>query len=124
MILRDSHFGAADKDVRDDTDVSEFCDRMLRRFGLELSRRFQIRNKREVDEAAVFRAYFKTELTRSFEERKRFDVACDSADLAENDVGAAFSRTAEGVFDLVRDVRNHLDCAAEIRSGALFCDDR
>ena len=68
VILRNRHFGAAHQNVRENTDVAEFCHRMLGGLGLEFSSGLEVRHQNQVDEAGVFYADFKTELPCGFEE--------------------------------------------------------
>ena len=62
------------------------------------------------------------ELPDRLEERQALDVADRAADLDEHDVHVA-GAAADRVLDLVGDVRNHLDGAAEIVAAALLLDD-
>ncbi len=120
VILRDCHFGAAHENVGEDTDVAKFGNRVLRRFCLEFACGLQVRHQNQVDKAGVFHADFEAELPCGFEERERFDVASDTADFAEHDVGAAFGSGTEGVLDFVGDVRNHLHRTAEVLARAFL----
>ena len=122
MILRDCHFGTAHENVREDTDIAELGNRVLRRLCLEFACGLQVRHQNQVDKAGVFHADFKTELSCGFEEWERFNVACDTADFAEHDVSAAFGCRAEGVLDFVGNVRNYLHGAAEVLARAFFCE--
>jgi hypothetical protein len=59
------------------------------------------------------------------EEGQRLDVADRAADLDDDHVGSAVARDApDPLLDLVRDVRDDLDRAAEVVAAALLGDDR
>ncbi len=72
-------------------------------------------------EQGAIGAAFAANLTDSFEERQRFDVADGTADLDQGDV-EAFGRGVDAAFDLVGDMRNDLHGRAEIVATALFTD--
>ena len=59
------------------------------------------------------------------EERQRLDVAHGAAHLDDDDVRLAVTRDAlDALLDLVGDVRDDLDRAAEVVAAALLGDDR
>src|SRR5215468_10068817 len=96
---------------------------MLRRFRLQLAGSGDVRNERNVNEERVFSSLFVSHLANRFEKRQRFNVADRAADLDNHDVGLTVdSNLANRVFDLVRDVRDDLDCLAKIIAAALFFD--
>ena len=65
------------------------------------------------------------ELADGFQERQRFDVADCAADLDDADICIAGERDPlDAVFDLVRDMRDHLDGRAQIIAAPFFVDDR
>ena len=64
-------------------------------------------------------------LADGLEERQRFDVADGPADLDDDDVRIAVAGHAtDALLDLVGDVRDDLDGAAEVVAAALLGDDR
>jgi hypothetical protein len=67
------------------------------------------------------RGFSLRELADRLEERQAFDVADRAADLAEHEVGLVLA-DADEVLDLVGDVRDHLDRAAEIVAAALLLE--
>ncbi len=87
---------------------------------LEFACGLQVRHENQVDKASVFDADFEAELSCGFQERKRFNVACDTTDFAEHDVCAAFGCRTECVLDFVGDVRNDLHGTAQVLSGAFL----
>ena len=91
---------------------------MLRRLGLELARRLQVWDERQVNEASVLRAFLESKLPRRFKERQRLDVAGHAADLAKDNVAVVFARAADRRLDLVGDVRHDLHRAAKIAACA------
>ncbi len=98
---------------------------MLGRFGLELVCRAEVRQQREVDEHHVLFADEVAHLADRFQERQRFDVADRAADLDDAHFRAArFGDPRDVRFDLVGDVRDHLNRRAEIVAAAFLLDDR
>ncbi len=74
-----------------------------------------------MDEDCVFAADLVPELTYRLEEWQRLDIADGPSDLDDDHV--AFWREAlHRAFDLVGDVRNHLDGRAEVFPAALLGD--
>ena len=86
-VVGDRTLGAHDENVRLDTDLHQLAHRVLRRLGLELARRRDVRQQREVDEDRVLATDVVAELTNRLEERQRFDVADRAADFDDHDVG-------------------------------------
>ena len=65
------------------------------------------------------------ELADRLQERQRLDVAHRAADLGDDDVDVlALPHELDAVLDLVGDVRDHLDRAAEVVAAALLADHR
>src|SRR5665213_1040891 len=108
-----------------DPDRAQLAHAVLRRLRLELVGGTEMREQREVHEHHVLVTDQVPHLPDRFEERQRFDVADRSADLDDADVGAApFGDARDVCFDLVGDVRDHLDGRAEIVAAALLLDHR
>jgi hypothetical protein len=80
--------GAADQHVRLDADLAQLADRLLGRLGLQLARRAQEGQQRQVDEHAVVHTDLEAELADGLEERQALDVADRAADLGDRDVGS------------------------------------
>ena len=121
-VVGERALGAADEDVRLDSDLHQLAHRVLRRLGLQLARRRDVRHQREVDEDRVLAADVVAELADRLEERQRLDVADRAADLDDHDV--VLRREApHRRLDLVGDVRNHLHRRAEVFAAALLGDD-
>ena len=78
--------GAADEHVGLDTDLAQLADRVLRRLGLQLAGRLEIRHERQVDVEAVLLADVERELANRFEERQALDVADRAADFGDHHV--------------------------------------
>ena len=84
-----------------------------------------MRHQRQVAVHHVLVADVVAHLTNRFEEGQPLDVADRAADFDDADVGAGGLRDALDVrFDLVGDVRNHLDGRAEIIAAPLLFDHR
>ena len=118
--------GAADQNVGLDTDLAQLADRVLRRLGLQLAGRLQVRHEREVDVQAVFLADIERELADGFEERQAFDVADRAADFGDDDVDVfvVVASLAMHAFDFVGDVRNDLHGLAQELAAPFLVDDR
>ena len=86
VLAADRPLGAADQNVGLDTDLPQQADGVLRRLGLQLAGRLQVRHQRQVDVQAVLLADVERELADRFEERLAFDVADRAADLGDDDV--------------------------------------
>ena len=71
VVLRDLPLGPADQHVRLDADLAQLHDAVLRRLGLQLAGRLQVRHERQVDEQAVVLADVEGELADGLEERHR-----------------------------------------------------
>ena len=116
---------AQDDDVRLDADAAQLLDRVLGGLGLELARGGQGGEQRDVDVQDVGPADVLAHLADGLEERQRLDVADGAADLDDDDVRVAVAGDAPDAFlDLVGDVRDDLDGAAEVVAAALLGDDR
>src|SRR3712207_714694 len=108
-----------------DTDPPKLVDRVLRRLRLELARRLDERDVRDVDVEDVLGARLAPELPDRLEERERLDVADRPSDLRDDDVRVARrADAADALLDLVRDVRDDLDGRAEVLALPLLPDDR
>ena len=108
-----------------DTDAAQLLDRVLRGLGLELAGRGEGRQQRHVDVQDVGPPDVLAHLADGLEERQRFDVADGPADLDDDHVRVAVARDpADPFLDLVGDVRDHLDGAAEVVAAPLLGDDR
>src|SRR6185436_16941507 len=115
--------GAAEQRVGLDADLAQLLDRVLGRLGLDLPRRGDVRNKRQVYVADVIATQFQPHLPDRLQERQRLDVAHRAADLDDRHLGFAGAALDEGL-DLVGDVRNDLHRAAEVVAAALLLDHR
>ena len=111
-------------DVGVDTDAAQLVHRVLRRLRLQLARRLDERDERDVDVHDVLRPDLAPELADRLEERQRLDVADRAADLGDDDVGRRrLGRAPDARLDLVRDVRDHLHGRAEELALALLAQD-
>ena len=117
--------GAQDDDVGLDADPAQLLDRVLGGLGLELARGGQGGEQRDVDVQDVGPPDVLAHLADGLEERQRFDVADGPADLDDDDVRIAVAGDPrDPLLDLVGDVRDDLDRAAEVVAAALLGDDR
>ena len=98
---------------------------MLRRLRLQLARRLDERDERDVEVEDVLRPDLAAELPDRLEERERLDVPDRAADLRDHDVGGVGCRAAaDPRLDLVRDVRDHLHGRAEELAAPLLAEHR
>ena len=124
-LVADRVVRAQDDDVRLDADPAQLLDRVLGGLGLELAGRGEGRQQRHVDVQHVGPPDVLAHLADGLEERQRFDVADGPADLDDHDVRIAVAGdAADPLLDLVGDVRDDLDGAAEVVAAALLGDDR
>ena len=126
--LRHVAVTAQDQRVRRDADAAQGGYRMLGGFGLQLPRRRQKRDQRDVQEEAVLPADRMPHLPGCLQERLRLDVADGAADLGDDDVGpvslgVGLSHLQDAGLDLVGDVRDHLHGVTEVLAAALLGDD-
>ena len=124
-LVADRVVGAQDDDVGLDADAAQLLDRVLGGLGLELARGGQRGEQRDVDVQHVRPPDVLAHLADGLEERQRLDVADGAADLDDHDVRIAVAGdAADALLDLVGDVRDDLDRAAEVVAAALLGDDR
>ena len=115
--------GAQDDHVGLDADAAQLLDGVLRRLRLELARGHERRQQRDVDVQDVGPADVLAHLADGLEERQALDVADRAADLDDDHVRVAVARDAlDALLDLVRDVRDDLDGAAEVVAAPLLRD--
>jgi len=123
LVLRQRLLGAAQQHVRPDADALQLLDRMLRRLGLDLAARAQIRHQRQVHVQHVVMRALETHLADGLQERQRLDVAHRAAHFHQRHVGVA-GAFDDAALDLVGDVRDHLHRAAEVLAAALLAQHR
>src|SRR5215471_15966878 len=71
---RDWPVAAAEEDIRLDAETEKFLRRMLRRLGLQLTRRGNPRNQGQMHEEDALTTEFVAELANGFEKRQALDV--------------------------------------------------
>src|SRR5215211_4758683 len=97
---------------------------MLRGLRLDLAGRADIRQPGHVDEEYVLAPDLIAKLSQRLQERLRLDVTDRATDLHDNHVRVRFFGDAgDAAFNLVRDVRDDLDRAAEKVTAALLAND-
>ena len=122
FAVRDGLLGTAQQQIGLDTDILQFADAVLGRFGLELSRRGDKGHQGHMDEHGLPAAEVVAQLPDGFQERQAFDVADRAADFTEDEI-LAVEVGLDEFLDGVGDVRDHLDGGAEIFAAALPGDD-
>ncbi len=106
-----------------DADAAQLLDRVLGRLGLELAGGGQLGQQRHVHIQHVRPADVLAHLADRLEERQALDVADRAADLDDHHVRIPVAGDPGDPFlDLVRDVRDDLDRAAEVVSATLLRD--
>ena len=124
-VGRDFMLGPADDDVRLDADAAQFFDAVLGRFRFQFAGGGDIGDQGDMDVKGVVLADFLAHLADGLEERQAFDVADRAADFSDDHVGVVFTADEINPFlDLVGDVGNDLDGAAQVVAAALLVDDR
>src|SRR5438552_11738783 len=117
-------FAAADQDVGGDADFPQLRHRLLGRFGFEFSGGLDEGHIRDVNEQGVARSYFESELPDRFQKRQSFNVAGCSSDLGDDNIGfGLFGDLADSTLNFIRDVRNDLDCFAQVIAFAFLFQD-
>ena len=121
-FVREITVGAAEQNVRLNSDAQQFLDRVLGGLGLQLSGGGDVGHQRDVDEERVVAAQFLAHLADGFDKGQRLDVANGAADLDDRQVDI-LRDLLHRALDLVGDVRNHLHRLAEIVAATLLGDD-
>src|SRR5262249_21087708 len=102
-------FGAANEDVRLNTDLAKLPDAVLGGLGLQLACGLQIRDERQVDVKAIGFADIQGKLPNGLKVGHAFDVADGAPDFSNDDVHVVGSEFVNRGLDLVGDVWNDLD---------------
>ncbi len=113
FLVGDRLLRAADEDIRRDADGLQFLDAVLRRFGLEFTRRRQPGQEGQVHENALAAGFVMAELTDGLEEGQAFDVAHRAANFAEHEIDLILADRDE-FLDFVGNMRNDLDRFAQV----------
>ena len=104
-----------------DTDTLQFLDGMLGRLGLQLTRGFQVRHQRQVQEHGAFAPELVAQLANCFKKRQALDIADRAADFTKHKI--LVIDVAEREFlDRISHVRNHLDGRPQIIAAAFLFD--
>ncbi len=121
-VLGEKAVGAAQQNVRLNSDAQQFLHRVLRGLGLQLLRRRNKRHQRHMHKQRVLAPGLLAHLADRLDKRQRLDVAHRAADLDDENVHIlrAFLRRR---LDLVGHVRNHLHGLPEVVATALLGDD-
>ena len=88
--------GSHDQNVGLNTDLPQLADAVLRRLGLGLAGRLQVRHQREVHEQAILLADVERDLPDGLEERQPLDVAHRAAELRDHHVDARRIEVEDG----------------------------
>ena len=123
QALGDGLVAAADDHVGLDTPAAQLGHRVLGRLGLLLAGH-QVGHQGQVHVADVLPADVPAELADGLNEGDDLDVAHRAADLDDDDVDVVVGQPAHPVLDLVGDVGDDLDGAAEEVAPPLLLDHR
>ncbi|MCY1170711.1 hypothetical protein D9M73_107980 [compost metagenome] len=115
-------FAAAHQHVWLHAERRQFAHRMLRRLGLQLTRRRDIRHQRHVDADRIAASEIVAELPDRLDERQRFDIADRPADFAQHEIEIVGLGLRE-FLDRIGDVRDDLHRGAQIIAAPLARDD-
>ncbi len=114
------HLLSRHDDVGRDAHRPEFLDGVLGGLGLLLSRRGNVRHKRDMDIKTILTPDLSSYLSHRFEEGLALDVADGAADLRHHDVRARLAaHGVDVVLDGARHMRDDLHRLAEILPSAL-----
>ena len=114
--------GAADENVRLDSNLHELPDGVLGRLGLELTYGGDVRDEGQVDEDGVLAPFVLAELPDGLQERQALDVADRAADLRDDHV-VVVGEEPQTALDLIGDMRDDLNGGAQVLALALLGDD-
>src|SRR5262245_34999679 len=88
LLARDRAVGAAKKNVGLDADRAQFLDRMLRRFGLELTRMRDEGKEGQMNKDCMIALQLIAELADRFEKGKSFNISNRAANLDQGEIRA------------------------------------
>jgi hypothetical protein len=114
---------AAEQGIGGDTDGSELAYRVLGRLCLELVGGGDKGYESQMEVGRVVTTQLEPQLPDRLEEGERLDVSDRAADLDDHHIHA-LGQPQHGFFDLVGDMRNHLDGLAQIVATPFLVDDR
>ena len=115
--------GAANDHIGGDPHAPQLHYRMLGRLGLHLAGGANMRQQRDMDVQHIIAANILAHLANSFEERQPFNIANCAANFDDHDIGVGLTcDCGDPAFDLIGDMRDHLDRAAQIIAAALLLD--
>ena len=124
-VLRNLQFGTADNHVGLDADGEQLLDGVLGGLGLQLIGAGNVRHQCHVDVHGVASAHFGDELADCLQERCALDVAHCAADLGDDHIGVGLlAHPIDALLDLVGDVGDDLNGAAQIVAAALLVQNR
>ena len=115
-------FRPADQHVGRDADLAQLGHALLAGLGLDLAGGLDEGDVGQVDVHHVVAAILEADLAERLEEGQPLDVADGAALLDEDHVDALLVHGADAGLDLVGDVRDHLDRAAEVVAVALLAE--
>ena len=116
---RQQAIGAAEQNVRLNTDLPQFSDRMLCGLGLQLTRSLHKGDQRQMNEDGVFLTDLIAHLTNRFKKGEAFNIPHRAPDL-HDDYIQVITQLLDGGLDFVGNVRNDLNRLAQIVPPPLF----
>ena len=117
-------FCTAYDDIRLNTDGTKFLYAVLCRLGLQFSSRMDIWNQSYVNvENVVAVRNILLNLTNSFQEWQRFDIAYGTADFGDNNISIVIAAYTENTFlDFIGNVRNNLNSGSQVFAFSFLID--
>ena len=112
-FLVEHAIGAAQKNIRLNSQPGQLFDAMLRRFGFQFAAAGDVRHQSQVNIQNILAAQVPSHLAHRFQERQPLDIAHRAADLTDGDI-ISFGGGEDAPFDLVGDMRDHLNRAAKV----------
>jgi hypothetical protein len=121
-IVGEGRFRAADEGVGQDADFAQFGHALLAGLGFEFAGGANVGQVGHVHIHDIVAPLLQPDLADGLEEGQAFDIAHRAADLGHHDIDARLGQGADARFDLVGDVRDHLDGVAEVVAAALLLE--
>ncbi len=114
---------AGDDHIGEDTNRAQLSDRVLGRFGFGFGSGFEVGQPGNMHKRGIVFTHLIAHFANGFEKRLSFNVAYGTTDFDQDDFGLTGTpQQVDAAFNFVGDMRNHLDCAAQIISAAFPVD--
>ena len=126
LFVGNAAVSTAQQHVGLNTDLAQLLGRVLGRLGFKLAGGGDPGHVAQMHKGGVVGAHAQTHLAHSLQKGQGFDVADRAADLDNRYVdgfgGVIAGPPLDEILDFVGDVRNHLNCLAQVVAAALFLE--